>query len=660
MATVIEILAKLRADSSQFTTEMQKASKATDKVSESSKTTASSLNNLGSTFKKLAGGALAVYIGKLGVQSVRAAQDAGVAQDRLARLLLTTGGATTEQIKILNAHAESLEATTVVTKTNITAVQSQLATFDLHGSTIAQLTPAILDYVVAEKGAAAGAAEFRQMTNGLAQALNGQFGSLTSVGFVLDEETKKKIKSGTESERAIAITEVLNSTYKDFAKGASDNVAAQVALSKQTEKLKVAFGNALLPVVVNVQKFLSTTLLPALGNVLEGFKKFIGVLGRVGRFIQRNEIFFKMLATAIITYISLTTAARIATTLFGKVLLLKAKILQAYAFWTYTTTGATTGFAGALNLLKTALMTNPLGFIITALVAVGVGFKMAWEKSETFRKVVIGAIQSVLQTAAKAFRVLGNLPGGLGDFFDKAAVSTDKFAASLEKYKTITKDVKEKIVTPKVDLSGLGTATGGRIVDDKTKNAAKAAAKKLVEMKRDLQKAVTEYNDYLKNDFVDSFMNGADSARSAVSGALDKLESVFESKGKMLSGKALANLRKAFDKVKKDVLVMSEQLADVAGQIESVSKELDDATKRLEEAIKERASAQEKFGELLRTPFGEPSKITKALSSSEASVESIISMYDELVETINQRFTDLAPGARDAVKDFLYVPRPTA
>jgi len=144
MATVVELLARLRADSSQFTAEMDRAGQATEKFQSSADQTAVGLNNLGGVFKKLAGGAIAMYIGKLGMESVAAAQAASVGQDRLARLLATTGGATADQIKILQAHADALERTTVVTGTNITMVQSQLATFDLHGSTIAQLTPAIL------------------------------------------------------------------------------------------------------------------------------------------------------------------------------------------------------------------------------------------------------------------------------------------------------------------------------------------------------------------------------------------------------------------------------------------------------------------------------------------------------------------------------------
>jgi hypothetical protein len=68
------------------------------------------------------------------------------------------------------------------------------------------------------------------MTNGLAQALNGNFASLTKVGFVLDETTKKTIKNGTEAERAAALVAVLDSTYKDFNKNLALTDAGQMQI----------------------------------------------------------------------------------------------------------------------------------------------------------------------------------------------------------------------------------------------------------------------------------------------------------------------------------------------------------------------------------------------------------------------------------------------
>jgi hypothetical protein len=139
-----------------------------------------------------------------------------------------------------------LERLGVVSAGSISQVQSQLATFDLQILTINKLTPAILDYVTAEKGAAATADDFKAATNGLAQALNGNFASLTKTGFVLDDVTKELISTGTEAERAAAIVKVLDSTYKGFNRSLRDTPAGQFQiLSNAADDARVIIGEGL-------------------------------------------------------------------------------------------------------------------------------------------------------------------------------------------------------------------------------------------------------------------------------------------------------------------------------------------------------------------------------------------------------------------------------
>ncbi len=88
-----------------------------------------------------------------GRASVKAALESQAEQERLTNILKVTTGATQSQIDSLNEQADALERIGVVTGGNIKITQSQLATFDLQISTIKTLTPAILDYVTAEKGA---------------------------------------------------------------------------------------------------------------------------------------------------------------------------------------------------------------------------------------------------------------------------------------------------------------------------------------------------------------------------------------------------------------------------------------------------------------------------------------------------------------------------
>jgi hypothetical protein len=202
-----------------------------------------SVRNLAGAFGIAFGTRAVVNFAKV---SLKAFQESEAQQNRLARLLEVTNDASKEQIAVLTRQADALERLGVVSAGSITQVQSQLATFDLQILTINKLTPAILDYVTAEKGAAATANDFKAATNGLAQALNGNFASLTKTGFVLDDVTKELISTGTEAQRAAAIVKVLDSTYKGFNRSLRDTPAGQFQiLSNAADDARVIIGQGL-------------------------------------------------------------------------------------------------------------------------------------------------------------------------------------------------------------------------------------------------------------------------------------------------------------------------------------------------------------------------------------------------------------------------------
>jgi hypothetical protein len=214
----------------------KQAETATEKLTKSAKNLAGALG--------LAFGTRAIV--NFARASVRASLQSQAQQDRLAQLLTVTNNASAEQIAVLTRQADAMERLGVVSAGSVTQVQSQLATFDLSILTINKLTPAILDYVTAEKGAAATADDFKSATNGLAQALNGNFTSLTKTGFVLDDVTKELISTGTESERAAAIVKVLDSTYKGFNKSLRDTPAGQFqVLANSADAARVIIGDGL-------------------------------------------------------------------------------------------------------------------------------------------------------------------------------------------------------------------------------------------------------------------------------------------------------------------------------------------------------------------------------------------------------------------------------
>ena len=269
------------AETKQFVKGMGDANKQTetlgDKLNEFSKKASIAFAAAGAVV-----GAFAI---KLGKDSVEAAIKAEAEQNRLNQILLTTNGATQVQIGLLDDQADALQRLGVVSGGNIKVVQAQLATFDLSFDSIKRLTPAILDYVTAEKGASASADDFKSATNGLAQALNGNFASLTKTGFVLDDTTKELIKNGTESERSAALVGVLDSTYKDFNSTLLGTTEGRLQnVNNQFDDLKVTIGTALLPVFEDLMLFIANTVIPLLQDkvvpVIEAF--IAGLTGNNG------------------------------------------------------------------------------------------------------------------------------------------------------------------------------------------------------------------------------------------------------------------------------------------------------------------------------------------------------------------------------------------
>lgn len=277
MATIDPVIVQIQADISNLKKGLSDAETSLKGLDGNVKRTGGAFGGFGDTVKKL-GATIGVTFAATQIVSffkdaVQGAAEAEAGLTRLRSILLTTGGATEVQVAALEKQAEALSKVGFASKENIIVTQSQLATFDLQGKTINKLTPAILDYVAAEKGATASSEDYKQMTNGLAQALQGNFAALTRVGFVLDEDTKKKISNGTESERAAAITEVLNSTYKDFNKTLADTPEGRMMKLKQEfDDLKQTIGEGLMPIITSFMNLINTRVFPVLEKAAKAFK----------------------------------------------------------------------------------------------------------------------------------------------------------------------------------------------------------------------------------------------------------------------------------------------------------------------------------------------------------------------------------------------------
>lgn len=255
--TVGELVYKLSGDMDNLKTELAKAETEIGKLRASSESTGSTIGKAFSTAATVVKGFIAAYAVKavidFGRAAVASASEQLEQQTKLAQVLRVSKNATDEQIASVVAQAQALENVGVISKDVTIAAQAQLATYDLSTESIKQLTPSLLDYLAAEKGANATKEDAIGLTNGLAQALQGNYGSLAKSGFILDEATKKTIENGNETERVTAIVSVLDSTYKDYNKTLGDTfLGTQVRAANIVDDFKNDLGFALMPAVQSV------------------------------------------------------------------------------------------------------------------------------------------------------------------------------------------------------------------------------------------------------------------------------------------------------------------------------------------------------------------------------------------------------------------------
>ncbi|WP_343466446.1 phage tail tape measure protein [Rhodococcus aetherivorans] len=136
------------------------------------------------------------------------------------------------------------------------------------------------------------------------------------------------------------------------------------------------------------------TLNSGAGAALESLKRTIvggltDALGQMAKFVMDNKDALVQIAAVVTPFVvALGTYAAVTKT-----------IAIAQGAWTAVTTAGT----AAQWALNAAMSANPIGLVIAGLVALGAAIAIAWNKSETFRSIVIGAWEGIKSAASAAW-----------------------------------------------------------------------------------------------------------------------------------------------------------------------------------------------------------------------------------------------------------------
>lgn len=335
----------------------------------------------------LAAGAVAGAAGL--VKLTQGAMEDQAAQEALATTLKNTAGATDKQVagveKWISAQGKALG----VTDDELRPALQRLAEATGDVGKAQELASLAMD-VSAGTGKS-----LKTVSEALMKAQNGQVSGLSRLGI----ETKN------------AAGETL--TFEQATKKMGETFGGQAATKAETlqgkmDRLKLilaetgeTIGSKMIPVVTSMADWflakglpavtafggwLSQNLVPALESVGQKVSSIAGFLNE-----HRTALLAAAVAVGALVAVTQIHAAVMAVQAAGGL----AAMIRGLPIVT-TLTKVWTAVQWAANA---ALSANPIGLVIAALVALGVGLALAWQHSETFREIVTTALDKVRNAA---------------------------------------------------------------------------------------------------------------------------------------------------------------------------------------------------------------------------------------------------------------------
>lgn len=520
-------------------------------------------------------------------------------------------------------------------------------------------------------------------------------GSKNAMGFSGMMEAQSKTMSGLMSTLKDTVRNAFVDGFNKYVPAISGSFEKMIGKVGPMMEKFIAFmgymvgqiGKILGGIAVIIKPIFENFLLPAFKIVGSAVLILIAALAKFGEFLKKNagavEFIVNVLAVGALAYGAYraqVVLTNIVTALFTKTMKLKAKVIAVAT--------------RAQLLLNAAMRMNPIGLVVSAITLLIAGLITAWNNSDAFRKIMIqvgkagvmgigyiikivgvllqglllvttGPLRLLLKglellgvdAAGKALDGIGKMTKGIGNFFDKTGNQVQDFADKLDGL------ANKKFKLPSFGIPKKGTdgkpAAGPAIsadtfdfnLEDALKNAGMDGdlGKGTKAVQKDMINVVKGFRDFIANDFTPGFMEGSDQARDTILKGLDEAKKVFDEFSKGMKGDELKNVENAYNALDDKIRAMIPQAMGVAAELEAVRDEIDKAKQALEKAIESRAEGAAAFVNMLAEPFGEPSQLNTALSSAEASVSSIMGMYEQIVEAVNKRYEGIDPTGRNAL-----------
>lgn len=317
-----------------------------------------------------------------------------------------------------------------------------VATFGVFGKSAGLQGPKLAGFSTKLTSLATDMASFgntspEEAVEAIGAALRGESEPIRKYGVLLDDATLRQeaLRLGlvkttkqalTPQQRVLAaqaaIFKQTSDQQGDFARTSGGLANQQRILSAQFQNTKVKIGNVLLPVVTRMVTAFNDRLFPALKKIGEGIRIFFQAFSggsELGEFdgklravnnagVTLGALFRDQIVPAVKSFGSFVmgTVVPALVSMAGFVkrnadffVPLVAALGTAIVVVKVITT-VTRLWAAAQAVLNAVILANPVGIIIVLVAALVAGIVVAYKRSETFRRIVDGALRGVA-TAAK-------------------------------------------------------------------------------------------------------------------------------------------------------------------------------------------------------------------------------------------------------------------
>lgn len=369
-------------------------------------------------------------------QSVDAYKEAQLQVTKMESVLKNTKGINKEQINDLKAYTSVLQAKGVVEDDVLKAGITSAGVFGLQADTIKKLLPGMADLAVKEKGINVTSEDMANYGKLLGKAMSGQTGALKKAGIVLDKHQEQIMKTGTETQKAALLTDLLKKKV-----GGVNEAMAQTDQGR-IQQLKNDFGDfqeEIGAVVLPVMAEFSSWFMSRLPSIREQFQQLID---KGKAFVTENQPQFEQIKETIfgLGKVTIETVGFIITN-FDKIAPIVATVVGAFATYktamaiqkTYTmamttaevvknavlASGATT--VNAITIAQwawnAAMSANPIAIVIiavAALIAIGIALYKNWDTVKAGATALWNSLMNFLKPAIDVVKnAFDSLMGGI-------------------------------------------------------------------------------------------------------------------------------------------------------------------------------------------------------------------------------------------------------